>query len=406
MKQTVLYALILSMTGVASTAGAQVNAATTQASQGPSVTDLMTPAADRALRAISLAYEKSDTLDFVVLPIQAVVNPTLLEPEALERKVIVENPDRGLWKGSVVIRPGDWFLSIEEYAVAYGQLADYKKLLVARAGGLTGASPDDIAGSLSVGRRLLGGLTVKFAASQRPQVQDGNLVDRFVNDDPRAETYSIKLDLGTLAGPTAKQRASLYASLNTHAKLFGAAGIPDLPTCEASRTCLAWLSSTSNRLGALLPTLEYETVDQFDLNRWGGAYSLVGPASNDKLLWTFKATWDLKSVFDVGGRRAEAVAALKTAQDSTKWREKLQVKGGQERHASGEFVFMTLSVEPAVEAEWKFDGNSCGPGIKLSKSGTLAGIAPASCEVKVKATAQDGSQREASATLRISGSQE
>ena len=379
--------------------------------------DLFPGAAGRLARALSIKVSVAEQADEVLVGATDGDSP---EP------IFQTNPMENLYKVEMTVSPGKMAWSVEDFKSAYALATGNKEYVDA-------SETNDPLSGVRPGRKLKylvglegGGLFKRYmnafsftvGRSQRPRFIGSTLIPIERSADDKTEvTFKISYD-----GPTVlispAEIADALEVLESHAKLQPGArtGILPQPLACQSRpvACLRSITGLPIRtsfLRAVLPTIEFQTVDQFDFVTSGGNFF---PATND-ILRILTAVWDLKAL-DTAKNRQDAIKAY-AAYERLAAREakldrplvlefpanahvevpastlvRIEIKAG---FASGGSQFKPVGVE------WKLLKSSLAHGISLTKEGILSIVLPPSrrSSATVEAVDDVGNQLESTLTI-------
>jgi hypothetical protein len=356
--------------------------------------DLLTGTAGRLARALSIKVSAAEQADEVLVGATDGDSP---EP------IFQTNPMEHLYKVEMTLNPGRLAWGVADFKSAYA-LATPGKNESAYVDAaeindpLFGIPPDRkleyLVGLEGGGlfKRYANALSLTIGRSERPRFIGSTLIPIERSKDDKTEvTFKISYDApAVFISP--EEIADALEVLESHAKLHpnvrtGAWLEP--PACEYRPVkCLRLITNLPIRtsfLRAVLPTIEFQTVDQFDFVTAGGNFF---PATNDTLR-TLTAVWDLKAL-DTAKNRRDAIKAYAAVQRlaarEARLNHPLKLTNPAETFRNlrsstllrielkADFITEGLGVEP-TGVKWKLTDSD--PGISLTEEGILSIVVPA-----------------------------
>ncbi|MCG8463058.1 MAG: hypothetical protein MI919_42790 [Holophagales bacterium] len=235
----------------------------------------------------------------------------------------MDNPAPNLEKREATLRPGRFFRTTAELDAAYKVATDKKTRRLIDSGSDPLRKVDEaeklaeLASANSKGyiRRFFSAFEMTFGHSERDptELKQDPASPEFRSDDGEF-VYRVTLDLDQLVVFPAEVREA-YDTLERHLKLDPLERVElepfDSGQCAGDDPvrCLRKTSGLPVRgrwLAGVLPTIKFETKDQFDFILAGGE---AFPLQEDTLE-TITVTWDLTSALDIAKQRRDAIKAL------------------------------------------------------------------------------------------------
>lgn len=351
------------------------------------VASLLPRGAERFLGMWNLVGEIQDTPDFFAKATE-IPGPSTREPRTVIE--LFPNPDQYLWKATLTLNPSQLFILPSELEAAYGTVLKNGRLFNTTYDPLSLEEHeiDYFMRRRSIDRfgRLLSGFTFSAAVSERPRLEGGSpLPDPIFSRDKRVETYGLKFDpLPWFV--TGSEQASAFSALGSYVKAYKQKDLAEsiTPLCKSQHDVrcveeVAGLSRGRRFAIAVLPVLEYKSVDQFDFINAGGRF--VFSPFFDQTIETYTATWDLKRAFKVSKERLGAIAAIQASQDLSAPAPLIEINSKPINVAVGELVYLRFRVTGGVkDLAWSVKSTCPGAtekkalqGVFLEGDGLLSG---------------------------------
>jgi hypothetical protein len=356
---------------------------------GLKVADLLPNAFEQLASVFKLEGEIADQPDFVWVEVELPDD----QGSTFEPRV---NPNRSLWKATLSADLSKLMTTPSELKTAYETAARNREWF-----DLSEDPVADVHDALAYfararscdfwGKRLLAGFSASFSVAEQPDELDGNNREL----DGHVETFSVTWDPASLlvTGSDWEAAASTlraYAQLSGRPELLG-----DQSSCKTpgSKRCLRQTSGLSGGrewFAALIPKLQFKTVDQFDYIKAGGQY--FSTELSDKTIETYTITWDFGRAARLKRENAAAVRFLASASDKSGLAPPaielplaVTVEGGGVPVAPRELFYLQFETQKHGEGlRWSLMGRDCSaptnttgmevlPGLRLRSDGLVAG---------------------------------
>ena len=348
-----------------------------------SADDLLPSLGSRLLRSLKAQLEVVDTPDQVVFA--SLEQQTAGEPPSLGK-----NLDESIYKWSLELKPGDWWLSTNDYKTAFSELKNYKSAFeLTLQGDPLNGKPDKLSFLVRRGfggffKRVLSGLTLKGSMSQRGKIVDNLQVETLVSDD-WVETFSVTFDPSSFLYSSTNLKDA-YAALSSYYEVYnqtkstsGGRIIPiqtlDEEKCGSNfspQLCLETLAGVTKWrrfVMSIIPSAKFELVDEFDQIKNGTQFE----DRSEKAIGVLTLTWDLQKAFKIGEDVSAAVAIQKAHNELL---QTPQIEDLPEppnfAPATGKVVYQQLKTKPQIDAEWSYITPL--DGVTLTSGGLLVGI--------------------------------